>query len=393
MNQQRACGRFVVMALRAVLFGLPVGAGAGALLLVMPASPARACDLAQPGVHSREVWPEPNRVIPTNARLVVTYHGSSRVAAGQIPPIGTDLVLLGPDGQPVAASFEVLGEHVVVRPSTAMLPASGYQLADRRAIPCWPTPASACALVSTHQVFASFRTGAQPDHTAPQFEGLADLSVEMLHTCTNSACCGPYSRYPIHLAWSAGADEIVPDAVRYNLYAATGRLAVGFIRGTTLDASLYCAGTILFDPPLAPGTYVLRAVDWAGNEDANTVEKVLPNACAGGSGGSGGVGVGGESGTGGMPSSGTGGVPSGAGTGGGGGAGDPGGGLPVADAGAGGPRAASRDTGCGCDVGAGSVSLFSVLVGWALLARARARHEWRRRQVPGVSATESCRQQ
>jgi len=243
---------------------------------------ARACSLAQPGVFSRTVWPDGTQSVPTNSRLVITY---GVVNGGLVvPTFGSDVVLLDSSGAAVPFTMEVTGNEVVVRPDGGLLPDHSYQLADQRTIPCIATTVDGCALTAAPAVFASFTTGPDPDSAAPVFAGIGGVSVGMHRTCAGDSCCGPYDLYDVDLSWGAGSDDVARD-VRYNVYRREGSSLMPIVsleQGTSLSGSRICSGNV--GAGLEPGDYVVRAVDWAGNEDTNVAARHLGDPCSSGGG-------------------------------------------------------------------------------------------------------------
>jgi hypothetical protein len=268
--------RFAVVVL-AGSFALP------ALLVAGVPSPAHACSPVPGGIHSRTVWPGDGN-LPTNTRVVVSYGVGS--SDGAIPAIGPDLTLLDADGSTVAITTEVSGTAVVIRPNAPLLPNHGYQIADRRAVPCGIGFPAGCELAAAPAVFASFTTGATADDAAPTFAGLSGYHIGDRSSCqTAGSCCSVYDINYVDLMWPAAADDIAGADVRYNVYrrdrSTAPALVATRISGTTLSGAAVCSGH-WGGPELPAGFYMVRAVDWAGNEDANAQEVHIGDACAGG---------------------------------------------------------------------------------------------------------------
>jgi hypothetical protein len=247
-------------------------------------SPARACSLQIPGLYDRSVWPGPEHV-PTNPRLVVRY----RVVRGAavVPPVGSGLVLQDADGTPIPAAVEIAGDDAVVRPVAPLLPNHTYQLADNLNVPC-DTYQNPCVVASEPQVFASFTTGAGADESPPVFGGTRSIEVLEHFICESDACCGPYDVYQVRVGWDSGTDDVAGSDLRYNVYRREGAslapVAAG-VGGTELVGSAVCSGSS--GASFEPGVYVVRAVDGAGNEDANTVGRQLGDPCSSSGSGSG----------------------------------------------------------------------------------------------------------
>jgi hypothetical protein len=241
-------------------------------------SPARACSLAIPGLYNRSVWPGPEHV-PTNPRLVVRYQ-AVRWDAAAVPAVGSGLVLQDADGTTIPAAIEIAGDDAVLRPAAPLLPNHAYQLADTLNVPC-DTYNNPCVIASEPQVFASFTTGDGADNSAAVFGGTRSTEVLEHFVCDNSACCGPYDAYQVRVGWDSGTDDVAGSDLRYNVYRREGAslapVAAG-VGGTELVGSVMCSGGL--GTSLEPGVYVVRAVDGAGNEDANTVGRQLGDPCS-----------------------------------------------------------------------------------------------------------------
>jgi MYXO-CTERM domain-containing protein len=266
---------------------LTVGLALAALVAVAAVpSPVRACVLMRPGIRGRVVWPGAGQQPPVNTRLVVSYQATSYPDIGSVPPFGPDIELRGADGQPVAITTETVGNDVVVRPDAPLLQAHDYQLFDRQAVPC-DALQNQCTLLAAAQPLASFTTAADTDTTPPRFDGLASVTVLRHDVCDADACCGPYDSFIVSLGWPPATDDRQGLEVRYNVYRRSDQgapaltLVAGFMSTTMLNGSVACGSSAgPFTPILQPGRYVVRAVDAAGNEDANTTEQTLGDACA-----------------------------------------------------------------------------------------------------------------
>jgi hypothetical protein len=243
---------------------------------------AHACSIAAPGIASRSVWPGPEQAVPTNARIVVRYNMTGSPL--NIPAFGQDLQLLDADGSQVSATMEVLGTAVVIRAGAGLLPNHAYQLADRRTIPCSGIGLDPCPLAADPQVFASFTTSAGVDTAPPAFGGLTNIGAASHLTCNSDACCGTYDYYVIQAGWAAASDDVAGGDVRYNLYRREGSsliLVSELAEGTSTSGTAVCSGTV-GGLPFVRGDYVVRAVDWAGNEDSNLATRHLDDPCGSG---------------------------------------------------------------------------------------------------------------
>jgi hypothetical protein len=255
---------------------------AGSLLIHAPA--AHACSRVGTGIQDRKVWPAAQQGIPVNARLVVEYSTGASVEGFDVPALGPDVALLDGD-TPVATTFQLVGSRVVLNPAATLLPNHAYSIADRRTVPCYAIP-SGCTLTDAPQVFASFTTGSAVDSTPPTFAGLAPPAVADRLVCDSGACCGPYDVVPVDLSWMTGSDDVAGSDLRYNLYALPDggvparSLLVGLADAMTLRGFETCAGPFPGELELKPGRYMVRAVDWAGNEDQNSQARSLGQVCS-----------------------------------------------------------------------------------------------------------------
>lgn len=266
--------------------GWMVVAALTAALLTSRESEVQACSFVGPGIFSRSVWPGPDQHPPTNTRIVVSYKMGADFLGFDVPKVGPDVALLDGDGTPVAFSFEVVASQVVIRPATALLPNHLYQIADRRTVPCDQTQ-NECTLANESLAFASFTTGPGADTAPPAFAGLASIAPGDRLSCDNGACCGTYDVHSIGLSWLAGLDDSAGGDLRYNVYRRAGdapaamSLLAGLVTGTELRGFQTCSGQFPGSLEMSPGTYVVRAVDWAGNEDSNATGGRLDNVCSG----------------------------------------------------------------------------------------------------------------
>ena len=112
------------------------------------------------------------------------------------------------------------------------------------------------------------------DHAPPVFGGLASAT-----TCIPGPIGrGIQSRY--HLAWEAASDNKTPSrAIVYEIYQATSPGGEDFSHPTYTKKR----GGLSFDTPPLVSTkvfyFVVRAIDRAGNEDTNTIEREGVNLC------------------------------------------------------------------------------------------------------------------
>lgn len=242
-----------------------------------PEVTAYACGSLPLGIQQRTVWPGPDGV-PTNARLLVSYQAA---AYAPTPALGSDVVLL--DGGREVPIAPPSGNPAVLLPMSPLLANHTYELADRRTVPCLVTDGT-CSFAPSPQVFSTFTTGAGPDTTAPTFGGIQAVSIGARERCDGSSCCGPYDLYRVTLRWDTAMDDVAGTRVVYRVYRRDGAvlsLVADRVPGTTFTGVAYCSGWVwaAWGHALPPGSYVVRAVDGAGNEDANTFEREVPDPC------------------------------------------------------------------------------------------------------------------
>ena len=272
---------------------IPVGLSITLLLAAAPlARRAEACSAPYPGLSGRALYPaDETSGVPLNARIVVRYRVGRELGNG-FPPLGPDLALRVANGAAVAVTSELIGTGsywntetlVILRPSQPLAAGTSYEVLDRRGkIPC-DIFANDCAL-GDPAVFARFATGSASDSVAPQFAGVNPLIVGAFDRCDSSACCGPYVSRSFGITWTRGQDDVAGQAVRYNLYRVgdAGPVA-SLIDSDGIGLAVSCMGTGVYPQSLMvrTGTYFVRAVDWAGNEDTNDIQVRVPDdACTG----------------------------------------------------------------------------------------------------------------
>ncbi|MCC7000299.1 MAG: hypothetical protein IT370_37215 [Deltaproteobacteria bacterium] len=251
-----------------------------------PEGRARACSPPR-GVHLRSIWPSGGQ-LPANVRFVVTFDGLPQFAEESIAM--HDLALRPLDGvgagQAVPALVNELAgggplqRSLSVQATTPLDVGRDYELVGRFAddAQC----GTRCLIVATPVQLGRFRTG-PVDLTAPVFAGAQGATFSG-SLCDSTACCGPYNGYSVTFA-TAPVDEPVLYVIRA---AATGQL-VGL---DSQSGFLACTGTSPAQVQLTPGEYVVRAVDQAGNEDANDHRVRLAPSCPASSGGDGSAGGG-----------------------------------------------------------------------------------------------------
>lgn len=278
--------------------GLTVVVGAAALVVATRAREARACSPAAPGLTYRVLFPPAgSTAVPLNPRLLVRYGTGGNfqlVRDAGVSTLMDGLELRHESGTPVPIQKTTLvssayrlqrDQAVVIQPLQPLQPETVYQVWDRLAqIPCGRSDQAACAF-GEPQLVASFTTGTASDITPPQFAGVTSLEPGVVVDCRDSGCCGPYLLRILSAKWTAADDAVSGGSVLYNLYAeGSSAPLAALIGGTQLSLAYYCSRALgpgdISSLPIELGRYVVRAVDWAGNEDSNTAVFEVTGSCA-----------------------------------------------------------------------------------------------------------------
>jgi hypothetical protein len=254
---------------------------AAAGLLVAPGA-AEPCS-PPPPFGFGGVWPADGSLgVPTNVRPRWHHLGSSQ------PPELTDLLLQPVGGSPVPATVQLeagpAGTHfVVVIAASPLAVDTTYELVGKVA----PDPNCWSDCISADYVrFTAFTTGAGADATAPSEVGTVTATISATaDVCDNGACCGPYVLVPFHLSWSAATDDgVLP--LQYRVYRFGVAEPLVTMRGPQANAALACPTSpsfFLFDDFYGgSGTYVVRALDLAGNESVTGTSVAVVVECPSG---------------------------------------------------------------------------------------------------------------
>lgn len=284
-------------------------------------SRARACSAPLPGVvTTRQIIPADGSTdVPTNARILISYEGSS----GGVPDHPN---LRGPDGADVPATFSIpVGSSGIPSRATYLLVPSAplkantryTVLSDYAQLPCvennlaiigagsnpmcFPTTDGGTSFggdagVPPTNAVSSFTTGAGPDTTPPTLSGSLTYTVGARSTCTAGACCGPYDALTVGFNWDRSANA--GTTLVYELSDAKGVVLmpvpdspvgdVGPTAGTLYGAYL-CSGLGGAGPAMVngtrffvnAGTYTVVAVDVAGNRSQPIGVNVAVDCSAG----------------------------------------------------------------------------------------------------------------
>jgi hypothetical protein len=264
----------------ALRFVGPASFGVTAVLAAMLSAPggAKACTPGRPylGGRTLRVGDAP----PANVQPIVEYQGflaDNGSASGVAGATIDRHVELRQGTNVVPAAFERAGTSVRIIPNAPLVAGATYDVADPWTLPCHEAE---CA-VGVAKVFGSFVPTDARDVTPPTFAGLSSLSLRPTSSANGS--CDPPHAFVAVFAWQPSTDPDATTLEHYNLYRRGEAGLVkqaGMIAGTTYAGIMTCAAGGA-PAGLLPGAYLVRAVDRAGNEDANTKEIVLADACAG----------------------------------------------------------------------------------------------------------------
>lgn len=211
--------------------------------------------------------------VPLNAQLFLTYSGN---ASAEQKVAARDVVLKAQGGAEVALTAQELAGanrlvlQVVLKPGAELSPNTLYEVRSR-------VSASGCIDCSAEspELIATFTTGTTRDETAPTFAGLTGVDLQDEESCGDSGCCGPYEGRWTSLQFTEPTD---PNLVGLRIYRDSTSNAPLTIRGRR--GFIVCGGNVTStslygDFVLSPGSYFVRAIDLAGNEDGNTVSMQL----------------------------------------------------------------------------------------------------------------------
>ncbi len=236
-----------------------------------------ACTLPPPGIHSRHVFPVDGSVgVPTNIKLLVTYQKEPGFnLRGDVAVDPTAFGLREKGGDEIAFTTERLSvvpgqfpkEAFLVTPLTTFKPNADYEIWDRLAFdsaPCEAVPPT---------VFSTFTTGAAPDTVPPVFGGVKGYEIRRDSCQTYGSCCYLYDNMVVTLKSDSALDDIAGARISYNVYVN----GVPVAKRVPLEQRFgVCVGPALLSLPATTGTFSVKAVDWAGNEDGNTATIFIP---------------------------------------------------------------------------------------------------------------------
>lgn len=252
--------------MRVIAFSVAVAS----LLLTVRSGVAHACSPPGDGIYGRTVQPPDGATgVPINAEIRLRYEGRLEIDPQiRVRPVGE---------LPIEVEVEAVDYRLfIARPTGGLEANTTYEVLDRVQVPC-----DRECMSPGFQVVASFTTGDAADVTPPTFAGLASVNSRYIEF---DGTCGEYSTVIFDLSWEQATDDHPTEWLRYNVYDDRGR-GVSLYAGTSVSGQALCGGSADFWPIEAPfsgptGEYWVRAVDLAGNEDAN-MRKMATGSCSG----------------------------------------------------------------------------------------------------------------
>lgn len=252
-----------------------------ALATFLACSVAGIATACEAGICVERIVPDDGEEIPRNALLWVSYDNVNgfdieailRDDAGVEVPIVTETFELGP--------LETLAQRLLlVEPMQELESGGSYTLTV--------TPEEDLCAGSV-DVVKTFTAGEDVDHVAPTFDGIASLDAAYIPDYSAGSNCTlgpPRFRYQVE---GAPADGAVGGAVAYRLYLDGELVALAPVGPRTEGGGVpRPTNVVTYDEPTDEGgeppnrCFVLRAVDLAGNEDANEDVVCLDGAVDGG---------------------------------------------------------------------------------------------------------------
>ena len=247
-------------------------------------SAALACSPLPP-LAGQDLFPADGATdVPLNTEVRVHWAGNAVASLDGL----TDIALAGPDGVELAATVEDIAGHqdrsdrwAVLRPDAPLAAETEYTiLTPLSSEDCWDP--GEC-LGSERVAHGTFVTGTEEDLDAPSFAGAGEIRLGS-DSCDDDACCGPYSARFMTLSWDRVPDEA---GILYNIYRAGAALrpVARYVAGTfiAIVGSGGCSPvpfqTSFREEDIAGASYVVRAVDGAGNEDTNSVVLATGGDC------------------------------------------------------------------------------------------------------------------
>jgi MYXO-CTERM domain-containing protein len=238
------------------------------------ARPGRACSPPVPppqGYSSRQTLPEDGATgVPSNARISVSY-ATQRIAA--LEYIDPHLELRDSSGNVVPARFASLRQNgsllETLTPDDPLV-AGTYQILDLLSATCDTDQISQCRSTEP-TVIGSFTASDTADTATPTFAGATGVEATY-HPFHHFSDCGGNDAYLLYgVQWAAATDDRSTSWLRYNVYNDRDELQ-GVAAAPPVTIYTGCSN-YLGDPvtPVDPTqrTFYVRAVDIAGNEDAN----------------------------------------------------------------------------------------------------------------------------
>jgi MYXO-CTERM domain-containing protein len=253
-----------------------IALGVAAVLVGRTAVAHAACEFGP--FELREVSPASGATdVPINTEIRLTYWKDGL----GIDTLLTDIQLRAADGTIIDLDAQVVRNQegimrtmVVATLADDLVPDTRYEILSRIARPCIENNPVACML-EQHEPVAIFTTGAASDTTAPSFAGPTGMNTFRWLRELSSQWCGPYEAVLLTIGWQPATDDTPADTIRYHVYRDQTRVAsymtaVRGARGVFKCNADYFVTEALGDFIGQNGTYHVRAVDMAGNEDSNS---------------------------------------------------------------------------------------------------------------------------
>lgn len=236
--------------------------------------------------------------IPRNTQIRIIYSGSGLGASILAPLQIRAVTAQGLESEPLPHTIKKTvaqvwrwgyGHYIVVLELNNLLPSNQTikVLGRLPELPCSYTQGDKkCVYPKEHKELSRFTTSAHVDEEAPTFRGLEGFNFRPPQVHEPESCDSHrYLYLSMGFAWSPATDNTTPTKMlRYNVYKSTDLITPIFHLVTGIGASLECPGTWgeTYQQRIRKGqTYIVRAVDLAGNEDHNLNFHTIPDKCQG----------------------------------------------------------------------------------------------------------------
>lgn len=244
-------------------------------VLAVDVRQAAACSPWLDGIHGRALIPEDGAdEVPTNARIAITYDIYDVGLVGD-----WTLELREQGGGSVAVTLDAtsfVGGYVrIMTPTTALTPATTYEVIDAANSPC----TQSC--IGAPRVIGTFRTGTGADTIPPS---IGNITVASSFICNDGTSCDKSPNEEVYdIAVGTIRDDGPTGWIRYE-YLDDGVVRAGPTR--LLRAGQECSnggGDVAYHIEMhVDGEFEIRAVDIAGNVEtaAHTIVGESCGTCA-----------------------------------------------------------------------------------------------------------------